>query len=299
MPFATLTLAALAALAVPAPAAPAAPPPGEERAAVTIPFDPPLARRLVYRQQNIVENEGSRERSEIVFALEFSRRGEDLVMTLSPAAAAGAAGIAAPLRRQVFHMRGPAIAGMEDEPAYWAALEAVLAQPGPEGAEDPEIRGRIWAMQRTRALPLRDRMRSVAELAYWVLAFAGQDYAPAAVETSDVMATVVGPVQGTERTALEQVSDDSVTVSYSWRIPPEALQAAVERLTEGFGSRPPTIGARLLSSDSVRTAEVDRRTGLVRASRTVQTLVTEQDGRTLRSVSTEILERLDPPLALR
>ena len=87
--------------------------------------------------------------------------------------------------------------------------------------------------------------------------------------------TVVGPITSEEREVVETVDDDRVRIRRTRAMPASTMNAAMEELRLRYGRSLPGMEGRVVANETVSSYEVDRRTGLVRAFRLVQTTTTE------------------------
>jgi hypothetical protein len=294
-----LVLAA-ALLAVQEGSAPLAPAEAAPAARVSIPFDPPLGRRLVFRGQRIEQGPaGEMQPRRFAFALEFEAAGDSYIMTRWPARADGSpaeTSAAAPALRRLRFRLAPdgEIVGMVDEPAYWAAIEALLEADVRARPDDREAEGALWAMRQTRDLPLPERMHSLAADAAPLLFFAGQTVeSDRGAEESGVQDSVVGPVRTTTRTEMEHEGPDAITITQLRTISADDMQRAVDQLTGRYGRLPHGLGHRIVSSETRQTFTIDRRSGLARSYRSIQTLVSEDEGGRRTGTATVTLELVD------
>lgn len=294
---------AAAAVAHPAAALPTpASAPSPEQ--VAIPFDPPLGQRLVYRMQRQSEpgNRGARTQ---FFTLEFVRAPDGYLMTLTPADADGSPLVArtmpAPFASQTFRVAPDGrIVEMLGEEAYWRAVEQLIRAGARDHPEDADAEGSLWAVRQTRGLPADARMRAIADNAWQILAYAGLTVGPGRVvqdRGSDV--TVAGTIERIERTSVEAVSDERISVLLVSTTPIEQLSAALGEVAERFGRTPEGFGGRIVGSEARHSFDIDRRTGLAFAYRSVATMTMEEGGRRRDMISTMSIERVDGPARQR
>lgn len=265
---------------------------------VAIPFDPPLGQRLVYRMQRRSEP-GDRGAPTQFFTLEFVRAPDGYLMTVTPADADGSPlvlrAMPAPLASQTFRVAPDGrIVEMLGEEAYWRAVEDLIRTDARDHPEDADAEGSLWAVRQTRGLPNDARMRAIADNGWQILAYAGHTVEPGRVVQdtgSDV--TVAGTIDRIERTIVEAVSDERISILFVSTAPIEQLSAAVGEVSQRFGRTPQGLGGRLVGSEARHSFVIDRRTGLAFAYRSVTTMTTEEGGQRRAMIFTVSIERVD------
>lgn len=273
---------------------------GQASASVTVPFNPPLGQPLYYRFRESAQGPDGDRTSQSLFVLTFSRAPEGLVMAVSSLRPNGArvseAGLPAALADRRFRV-GPRgeLLGMENESAYWAALEPLLAEHGPTEAAAREAQAMIQSARDSRALPLEERMNHLARNAWPITFYAGDTFTREPREARASKRSIVGEIEGTRRTFIRENSRDRIVIVESFVTSPERMQAAMDNLNARFGRRPAGVGARHISNISEITTVLDPRTGLVRRRQERQEMVSEDAGRTLRRGVTSSLEQVDAP----
>jgi hypothetical protein len=300
-----IVAAAVAALAGPAAAVPtAAAATAQAPRPVAIPFDPPVGQRLVYRLQRQYEP-GDQDATTRMFALEFVRDADGYLMTVTPAAADGSPpalpNVPSPLVRQTFRVAPDGrIVEMLGEEAYWRALEELLQADVRADPGDADAEGALWAMRESRALPTDARMHVLADNVWQILAYAGVTVEPGRiVEERGPEVTLAGEIERIERTSVEALSDERISILLISTAPIDQLSAAVGQVVERFGRTPEGFGGRMVGSEARHSFDIDRRTGLASAYRSVMTITTEEGGRRSDLVSTMSIEQVEEPVRQR
>jgi hypothetical protein len=274
--------------------------PGEAAQSITIPFAPPLGQPLYYRFQRTSQDATGRRTSQSLFVVTFSRASDGLFMAVWPLRPNGErvseTGIPPALADRRFRVGSSGeLLGMENEAAYWAAIEPRLAQHGPTAAQARESRAMLQSAHDTRALPLADRMGFLAENAWPITYYAGDRFTREPRETHASKQSIAGYIEGTRRIFARDVTPDHIVIVDNFTISPERMQAALNNFAARNGGRLPGVGAHHISNVSEVTVTLDSRTGLVQQRRDRQELVTEEGGRTMRQSTITLLERVDAP----
>jgi hypothetical protein len=279
-PLSAFLLAALAPAPVAAAGHQSAAAAVQEAAAIAVPFDPPLGQVLRYRYTEPAEGGDGDPPHETIFTVEFERSDDALAMTMRWISQDDELAAEANMPRIITDRRfrvGPTgiLLGMDNEPAYWTLTEAMFAHPAP-GTDPREAEASMRDTRAARALPRAERMMLLALHGWPVTYYAGVTYRRAAEESTSTKQTVLGPIEITERTALEGVTDDNIRLVLTWTVP---------RTLEPPGA---TRTSRTI-------LDLDRRTGLLRRSREERETVRQVDGRTVRTAGIITMERIDQP----
>lgn len=291
----------LAALALsPLPASCGRTGPDGAPASVRIPFAPPLGQPLYYRFRRVVQGAPGERSSQSLFVVTFSRSSDGLIMSVSSlrpnGARASETGLPAALADRRFRVRPDGeLIGMENEVAYWAALEPLLAAHGPTEAEARESRAMIQSAHDSRALPLADRMTLLAQNAWPITFYAGDVYTREAREARGIKSSIVGEIDGIRRTMAREISQDRIVVVETFSVSPDRMQAALDRLAARYGGRPEGVSSRHISNLAEIVIDIDPRTGLVRRRQDRQETVSAEGERILRRSTITVLERVDAP----
>jgi len=276
----------------------AGPAPGDnssasEVAPVVIGFSPPLDEPLFYRTRRVSQAPSGNETGERIFTVRFQREGRGFRMIATQISLNGRAVRDRPLPpiliEQTFSLDADGtLIGMEDEPAYWAAMETIL-----QGERDArERQAMLQVMRDTQVLPVRERMHWISDDFYPVIAYATMTVQDAPVEFPEVRRTVIGPIVGLLRLVPERLTDETIAFNSTWSIPPDQLELALAELTARFGRESADFGT-LVHAQATRTrVELERRTGLLRQSTETQEIRTERDGVSLSQTVSETIERI-------
>ena len=277
-------VAAAAALALPAapaaaqPAAAAAQSPAP-RGTVSIPFAPPVGVPLRYRVERSTLAPGRpANRAALDFVATFARAGEGYRMSVNyvvPGGAGGAGGgdvdpaAALMLRPLAFRLGADAtVLGLEDEAAYWSALEAAADRSlAARGAATPELRERLRAfLGDLRALPDAERLAKIGEIVLPIVAMAGADLDTGEADSvSGPVETPFGRLTADVTQSVERIEGGIAHASTVARINPadaEAMMRAGFARFAGEGAALPEI--RVTAFDDEERAEVSIETGLAR-----------------------------------
>jgi len=305
-----LAAVALAAIAVAAPAKQQTAPTGvaaqPSATSVTIPFSPPVGVPLRYRFTKTMFGPAERTIT-LDFTARFDRAGDGYRMTvayqLPPAAGARSRDPALLVLQRPLSLRIGAdgtLLSLDDEPAYWAGVEALLARMVAEdGGGTPEGRE---AMRRIvadmRGLPEDVRVEKLAENFLPLIAMSGAELIISEPVTwTGETETIFGPLTANQTLTLDRVADGIAYIKSETTVPredmDEAMRTMFARLTPPGAGRPVPPDFRFHSAENSEISEVAIETGLTRRYRATRTIDLEAQGQRQRGGTVISLERLE------
>lgn len=269
---------------------------------VAIPFAPPLGQSLRYRSRR-TSWEGNRPRYvDMSFSLHFERAGAGYRMVLAhmlsdAQRARTPAGVLVLAEPVAFLLDADGrVVAMEDEDAYWAALDQAVDALRPElRARDPQAEARLREMVRAlRSLADADRLAVLSELAAPVLSAAGLDLVTGTPQrmTRPVQFILGRPVAELSL-SVSRLGDGRARVEVEADVPAERLREVVAALVAAgvSGLEPYTV----LSSSHEGSIEVSLETGLAHRATIRTGIEVEANGKCERLRQDHVVERIEDP----
>jgi hypothetical protein len=260
-----------------------------------IPFSPPVGQKLSYRLARVDKEAGGEKRSEGQVDVSFRRARDGYAMEVVYVLGSGAAGFAGdpalslltkPLSFRVND--GGEIVGIDNETAYWASFELLMAKMEQGSKDAAAVRS---AVDMLRGLPAQSRLALLSRGVAPLLALSASELGVGeTLEAEEEGQTPMGPVPQQVRLTLDRVSEGRAHVTSVSTIPAAQLEAAMRRFVAETKAAP--FEEKLVSIEHRESYEVDLATGLAERYVSTKTVETESAGKRAAGVRTETIERI-------